>query len=165
MNEDNDNAEEVESALADFDDEETVVFEGGLQAKKDEEVAFGEMSAASEKFAERQRNQPTSSKEEEEEEYDDDDDDDDSWKNWYYRDKFRVGLENEEYHRNLRKSYLEGLVWVLRYYYYGCCSWNWFFPFHYAPLCSGTPIPLLMAFSTWRCPSMCRPHAFVCQIW
>ncbi len=66
----------------------------------------------------------------------------------------RLGLENEEFHKDLRKSYLEGLVWVLQYYYYGCCSWNWFFPYHYAPLTSGTNIFFWTSFTTvtvdWR---------------
>lgn len=33
-------------------------------------------------------------------------------------------------------KYLEGLQFVLLYYYQGCPSWSWYFPFYYAPMTS-----------------------------
>jgi 5'-3' exoribonuclease 1 len=64
--------------------------------------------------------------------------DDDDWKNRYYLQKFGHPLSDIEFHTKLRQAYIEGLAWVLKYYYDGCVSWGWFFPFHYAPLASGT---------------------------
>jgi 5'-3' exonuclease len=39
-------------------------------------------------------------------------------------------------HLALRQSYIEGLIWCLAYYYRGCISWGWFFPYHYGPMIS-----------------------------
>ncbi len=44
----------------------------------------------------------------------------------YYYDKFGFTPFDAEKHLALRKSYLEGLVWTLEYYYRGCPSWGKF---------------------------------------
>ncbi|XP_017551203.1 5'-3' exoribonuclease 2 [Pygocentrus nattereri] len=60
----------------------------------------------------------------------------DGWKQRYYKNKFDVDETDEEFRKKVVKSYVEGLCWVLRYYYQGCASWKWYFPFHYAPFAS-----------------------------
>ncbi len=49
----------------------------------------------------------------------------------YYYDKFQFSPLDAEKHIALRKAYVEGLVWNLQYYYKGCASWDWFYPYHY----------------------------------
>uniref|UniRef100_A0A7N5ZYZ0 5'-3' exoribonuclease n=1 Tax=Anabas testudineus TaxID=64144 RepID=A0A7N5ZYZ0_ANATE len=58
------------------------------------------------------------------------------WKQRYYKTKFDVDVTDEDFRQRVVKSYVEGLCWVLRYYYQGCASWKWYFPFHYAPFAS-----------------------------
>ncbi|KAI4890028.1 hypothetical protein NFI96_015514 [Prochilodus magdalenae] len=58
------------------------------------------------------------------------------WKQRYYKNKFDVDETDDEFRKKVVKSYVEGLCWVLRYYYQGCASWKWYFPFHYAPFAS-----------------------------
>ncbi|XP_076874177.1 5'-3' exoribonuclease 2 [Brachyhypopomus gauderio] len=58
------------------------------------------------------------------------------WKQRYYKTKFDVDESDDEFRKKVVKCYVEGLCWVLRYYYQGCASWKWYFPFHYAPFAS-----------------------------
>ncbi|KAL3478375.1 XRN 5'-3' exonuclease N-terminus-domain-containing protein [Aspergillus californicus] len=58
------------------------------------------------------------------------------WKDKYYMDKFGWGLDNHEEMKALTENYVQGLQWVLFYYYRGIASWPWFFNSHYAPMIS-----------------------------
>ncbi|KAF7521522.1 hypothetical protein PCG10_008301 [Penicillium crustosum] len=58
------------------------------------------------------------------------------WKDKYYRTKFGWGLDNKEEMKKLAQNYVQGLQWVLFYYYRGIASWPWFFQYHYAPMIS-----------------------------
>lgn len=53
----------------------------------------------------------------------------------YYQTKFHISSQEEidETRKGLVRSYLEGISWVLLYYYQGCPSWQWYYPYHYAP--------------------------------
>lgn len=61
---------------------------------------------------------------------------DEGWKDRYYQQKFNWGVEDREEKERLFHTYLEGLYWVMKYYYVGCISWNWYYPYHYAPFAS-----------------------------
>jgi 5'-3' exoribonuclease 2 len=60
------------------------------------------------------------------------------WKMRYYTNKFLVTdpADVSEFISNIRQSYIEGLQWVFSYYYKGCESWDWYYPYHYAPFAS-----------------------------
>ncbi|CUS09595.1 unnamed protein product [Tuber aestivum] len=51
----------------------------------------------------------------------------------YYEQKFHVSPEDLEFRNKVAASYVEGLCWVLLYYFQGCPSWTWYYPYHYAP--------------------------------
>ncbi len=58
-------------------------------------------------------------------------------KDRYYRAKFKIDPHSDhEFMSSIVKSYVEGLCWVMAYYYQGCPSWKWFYPYHYAPFAS-----------------------------
>lgn len=69
------------------------------------------------------------------------------WKQRYYFEKFKVKQDDlVDFLQRIRKAYVEGLCWVLVYYYQGCASWTWFYPYHYAPFASD-----LIGCSTLKC--------------
>ncbi|KAM3526567.1 hypothetical protein NHJ13051_003407 [Beauveria bassiana] len=61
-----------------------------------------------------------------------------AWKTKYYLQKFPEweSTAYAEEQTNLCENYVEGLQWVLFYYYRGIASWPWFYKYHYAPLIS-----------------------------
>ena len=44
--------------------------------------------------------------------------------------------EGTVFKRKMLLKYLEGLQWVLYYYYRGAQHWRWYYPYHYAPMIS-----------------------------
>lgn len=55
----------------------------------------------------------------------------------YYKAKFHVSDGDiDSLRKDLVRCYVEGISWVLLYYYQGCASWDWFYPYHYAPFAS-----------------------------
>lgn len=51
----------------------------------------------------------------------------------YYEQKFSKPASDLDFRRQVAHSYAEGLAWVLLYYFQGCPSWEWYYPYHYAP--------------------------------
>lgn len=60
-----------------------------------------------------------------------------NYKRDYYLKKFGVsGAEYQPFVNSIKLYYIEGIIWNYTYYYKGCVSWDWFFPYYYAPLLS-----------------------------
>merc|ERR1712093_470365 len=58
---------------------------------------------------------------------------DEGYADRYYEQKFGVGPRDIEFRNKVARAYVEGLAWVLLYYFQGCPSWDWYYPYHYAP--------------------------------
>ncbi|KAM0788250.1 hypothetical protein ACM66B_001401 [Microbotryomycetes sp. NB124-2] len=55
------------------------------------------------------------------------------WKDKYYQEKLEFSYFDEDEREKIAFRYIEGLQWVLHYYYDGVASWGWFYDYHYAP--------------------------------
>ncbi|SPP89993.1 blast:5'-3' exoribonuclease 1 [Drosophila guanche] len=60
-----------------------------------------------------------------------------NYKRNYYRNKFNISSWGQnQLIENLGQHYVTALQWILDYYYRGVQSWDWYYPFHYAPFIS-----------------------------
>ena len=59
-------------------------------------------------------------------------------KRFYYNNTlgFPDDISSQESIREMVIKYLEGLQWVMDYYFKGVKDWQWYYPFHYAPMIS-----------------------------
>ncbi|KAH7916764.1 XRN 5'-3' exonuclease N-terminus-domain-containing protein [Hygrophoropsis aurantiaca] len=58
------------------------------------------------------------------------------YKERYYKQKFGIDVTDKEFRKKLITHYVEGIAWVLHYYYQGTPSWQWYYPYHFAPFAS-----------------------------
>ncbi|XP_031697608.1 5'-3' exoribonuclease 1-like, partial [Anarrhichthys ocellatus] len=58
------------------------------------------------------------------------------YKRTYYMSKMEVDVVSDEFLAKQAKCYVEGIQWILHYYYHGVQSWSWYYPYHYAPFLS-----------------------------
>ncbi|XP_031415330.1 5'-3' exoribonuclease 1 isoform X2 [Clupea harengus] len=58
------------------------------------------------------------------------------YKRMYYMSKMGVEVVSDEFLAGQAKCYVEGIQWILHYYYHGVQSWSWYYPHHYAPFLS-----------------------------
>lgn len=79
------------------------------------------------------------------------------WKTDYYLAKLEWKQEELEPELvKLCENYVQGLQWVLFYYYRGIASWPWFYRYHYSPMITGeygirfSETPLIVALTAKR---------------
>lgn len=60
----------------------------------------------------------------------------DEWKYRYYNVNFHTDKFMKETVDNVCHNYLEGLLWVSKYYFEECPSWRWQYKYHHAPFLS-----------------------------
>jgi 5'-3' exoribonuclease 2 len=78
----------------------------------------------------------------------------------YYAMKFYVPQAEEEQlalRRNLVEFYMQGLAWVLQYYYIGCPSWDWYYPYHYAPFAADFSLSPMVSAQSFQLGEPFRP--------
>lgn len=54
----------------------------------------------------------------------------------HYQEKLKIAAGDLSGRRAVVEAYLSGIHWVLEYYYRGVASWDWYYPYYYAPLAS-----------------------------
>lgn len=62
-------------------------------------------------------------------------DDFQAYKRTYYREKLKLDPDKDSILKVVHE-YVRALQWNLHYYYHGCMSWGWYYPYHYAPFIS-----------------------------
>lgn len=83
------------------------------------------------------------------------------WKEKYYAQKFEEWTPEtkEPELRKLCENYVQGLQWVLYYYYQGVASWPWYYASHYSPMISGmVHFPRILAIFQFKSLMSTRCH-------
>ncbi|CAN3371469.1 5'-3' exoribonuclease 1 [Diutina rugosa] len=82
------------------------------------------------------------------------------WKDKYYKDKLGFSINDTDKMTELTEHYVEGLQWVLYYYYRGCPSWNWYYRYHYAPRISDIHLGLDALIASGKPITFDKSHPF-----
>jgi 5'-3' exonuclease len=63
-------------------------------------------------------------------------DENSSYKFRYYKKYYNADVNQNETVKQACYKYIEGLIWVAKYYFNDCSSWEWYYPFDHAPFIS-----------------------------